>query len=186
MTLSLRTRLTVVYTAVFGLLLTAISLVSYEVLARQLDTDATASLMELTSGLHGYLKFDNGIPTVSYDLVDADEAAFVHEATRYYQIFDADSGQLIVQSRSDRTSGTAASRRARFTRVPSVNPSKTSRRISGGSASPVRSSTRRATPTFFKSDRRSTPSTARSIASWPCCSGASRSACWPLSRQAVG
>jgi heavy metal sensor kinase len=97
-TLTLRTRLTVVYTSVFGLLLTAISLVSYEVLARQLDRDATASLGELTSGLHGYLKFESGTPTVSYDPVDADEAAFVQEATRYYQIFDADSGQLIVQS----------------------------------------------------------------------------------------
>jgi len=96
--LTLRTRLTVVYTAVFGLLLTAISLVSYEVLARQLDADATASLMELTTGLHGYLKFDSGTPTLSYDPVDTDEAAFVHEATRYYQIFDAGSGQLIVQS----------------------------------------------------------------------------------------
>ena len=98
MRLTLRTRLTVVYTAVFGLLLTAISLVSYEVLARQLDADATASLMELTTGLHGYLKFDSGTPTLSYDPVDTDEAAFVHEATRYYQIFDAGSGQLIVQS----------------------------------------------------------------------------------------
>src|SRR5678815_5282267 len=49
------------------------------VLARQLDADATASLTELTSGLHGYLKFDSGIPTLSYDPVDADEAAFVHE-----------------------------------------------------------------------------------------------------------
>lgn len=98
MTLTLRTRLTVVYTAVFGLLLTAISVVSYEVLARQLDADATASLTELTSGLHGYLKFDGVTPTLSYDSSDADEAAFVHEATRYYQIFDADSGQPIVQS----------------------------------------------------------------------------------------
>lgn len=98
MKLTLRTRLTVVYTAVFGVLLTAISVVSYEILARQLDADATASLTELTSGLHGYLKFDSGTPTLSYDPVDADEAAFVHEATRYYQIFDADSGQPIVQS----------------------------------------------------------------------------------------
>ena len=98
MKLTLRTRLTVVYTVVFGLLLTAISVVSYEVLARQLDADATASLTELTSGLHGYLKFDSGVPTLSYDPVDADEAAFVHEATRYYQVFDADSGQPIVQS----------------------------------------------------------------------------------------
>jgi len=97
-TLTLRTRLTVVYTVVFGLLLTAISLISYGVLARQLDADATASLTELTSGLHGYLRFDSGTPVLSYDPVDADEAAFVHEATRYYQIFDADSGQPIVQS----------------------------------------------------------------------------------------
>jgi murein DD-endopeptidase MepM/ murein hydrolase activator NlpD len=60
--LALRTRLTVFYTAVFGLLLTALALVSYRVLARQLDSDATSSLTEQTNGLHGYLRIQDGKP----------------------------------------------------------------------------------------------------------------------------
>ena len=64
MTLALRTRLTVFYTLVFGVLLTALAAVSYRALGQQLDSDATASLIELTNGLHGYLHFDGGAPEV--------------------------------------------------------------------------------------------------------------------------
>jgi heavy metal sensor kinase len=96
--LTLRTRLTLVYTAVFGLLLTAIGLVSYRVLARQLDADATAELEELTRGLHGYLLFDGEAPRLEYDRADPEQAAFIHEATRYYQIYEIGSGRLLVQS----------------------------------------------------------------------------------------
>jgi two-component system OmpR family sensor kinase len=97
-TLTLRTRLTVFYTAVFGALLTVLAVVSYRVLAQQLDSDATTSLIELTNGLHGYLRFDSGTPTVVYDTTDPEEAAFVERATRYYQIYDANSGALVAQS----------------------------------------------------------------------------------------
>ena len=65
MTLTLRSRLTLVYTAVFGVLLVAIGVASYRVLAYQLDADATATLTELTNGLHGYLRFGRGRPTWS-------------------------------------------------------------------------------------------------------------------------
>jgi heavy metal sensor kinase len=105
MTLALRSRLTLVYTAVFGLLLTALGVVSYRVLALQLDGDATANLTELISGLHGYLRFDGGMPTVVFDPNDPEQARFVHEATRYYQIFEANSGQLIVQSEALKPTG---------------------------------------------------------------------------------
>lgn len=98
MTLALRSRLTLVYTAVFGLLLTVMGVVSYRVLAHQLDADATANLTELTSGLHGYLRFEAGMPTLAFDANDPEQAAFVHAATQYYQIFDASSGLRLVQS----------------------------------------------------------------------------------------
>ena len=98
MTLTLRSRLTLIYTAVFGVLLVATSVVSYRVLAYQLDADVTANLSELTTGLHGYLRFGDPAPTVVFDPSDPAEAAFVEEATRYYQVFDAASGQLLVQS----------------------------------------------------------------------------------------
>jgi heavy metal sensor kinase len=98
MTLALRTRLTVFYTIVFGVLLTAIGAVSYRALAQQLDSDATTSLIELTNGLHGYLHFESGTPEVQYDSSDPQETAFVQRATRFYQIYDGATGALLVQS----------------------------------------------------------------------------------------
>lgn len=98
MTLALRTRLTVFYTLVFGALLIALAAVSYRVLAQQLDSDATANLSELTNGLHGYVHFENGVPTIAFDGTDPEEAAFVQRATRFYQIYDATTGTLLAQS----------------------------------------------------------------------------------------
>jgi len=95
---SLRTRLTVFYTLVFGLLLTALAGVSYRVLDQQLDSDATANLVETTNGLHGYLHFESATPEIVYDSSDPEEAAFVQRATRFYQIYDASSGALLAQS----------------------------------------------------------------------------------------
>jgi len=95
---SLRSRLTVFYTLVFGVLLTVLAGVSYRVLYQQLDSDATASLEEMTNGLHGYLHFESGKPEIIYDTTDPDEAAFVQRATRFYQIYDASTGALLSQS----------------------------------------------------------------------------------------
>jgi heavy metal sensor kinase len=115
MTLTLRMRLAAISTIVFGVLLAGLSVVSYEVLGRRLDDDVTERLGELTAGLHGYLRFGEGenavgknaIPekavpdnavTIAFDANDDDAAAFVHEATRYYQIYDVGSGQLLGES----------------------------------------------------------------------------------------
>ena len=98
MILTLRSRLTLAYAAVFGALLIAIAVASYSVLSYQLDADASTSLAELTRGLHGYLRFDGDAPAVVFDPADPAQAAFVDEATRYYQVFDARSGELVARS----------------------------------------------------------------------------------------
>jgi HAMP domain len=98
MTLTLRTRLAVISAIVFGALLTGVSVLSYEVLQQRLDADMTTRLAELTNGLHGYLNLDGETPTVEFDASDGDEAAFVHEATQYYQVYDAQTGRLLVES----------------------------------------------------------------------------------------
>jgi signal transduction histidine kinase len=98
MTLTLRMRLAAISTIVFGVLLAGLSVVSYEVLGRRLDADVTERLGELTAGLHGYLRFEKDSATTVFDANDDDAAAFVHEATRYYQIYDNASGQLLGQS----------------------------------------------------------------------------------------
>jgi heavy metal sensor kinase len=96
--MTLRTRLTVIYTVIFGVLLAGLSAVSYRVLALQLDAGATARLVELTDGLHGYLRFDHGTAMIASDRNDPDQTAFIQEATRYYQIYNANTGALLVQS----------------------------------------------------------------------------------------
>jgi heavy metal sensor kinase len=96
--MTLRARLTVFYTLIFGALLIALAVVSYRVLARQLDSDATANLIELTNGLHGYLHVDDGKPDFVFDPTDPDESAFVRRATRFYQIYDGATGALLAQS----------------------------------------------------------------------------------------
>jgi heavy metal sensor kinase len=96
--LPLRTRLTLIYTAILALLVTALSVTYYRVLALQLDADATADLSELTSGLHGYLHVEDGQPVLVYDKTDPDQVAFVEAASRYYQVFDADTAELLAQS----------------------------------------------------------------------------------------
>jgi heavy metal sensor kinase len=98
MTRTLRGRLATIAAIVFGLLLAGISLISYRVLARRLDADVTERLMQLTDGLHGYLRFGDGRAILAYDASDNDQAVFVHEATRYYQVYDAASARLVAAS----------------------------------------------------------------------------------------
>lgn len=96
--LTLRTRLTLFYTAVLALLVTALSVTYYRVLSLQLDADATAELGELTSGLHGYFRIQDDVPVFVFDRTDPDQASFVEKASRYYQVFEASSGTLLTQS----------------------------------------------------------------------------------------
>ena len=98
MTLPLRARLAVIAAVVTVLLLSILSVVSYTVLARRLDADQSTRLTELTDGLHGYLRFNGDVPSVEYNASDGEQAAFVQEATRYYQIYDAKSLSLLVES----------------------------------------------------------------------------------------
>lgn len=98
MTLTLRTRLTVTTVVLFGLLTGGLSLLTYRVLARQLDIDATERLRELADGIEGYVRIQNGAVSIEFDPLDDDEAAFVHEATRYYQVYDGTSGRLLGES----------------------------------------------------------------------------------------
>lgn len=98
MTLTLRARLATIWTIVFGILLAGLSVATYQVLARWLDADVTERLTQLDDGLHGYLRFDGDAASVAFDASDNDQAAFVHEATRYYQVYDAITGRPLAAS----------------------------------------------------------------------------------------
>lgn len=96
--LSLRTKLTLFYTGILALLLTALGVIYYRVLDLQLDKDATAALLEITDGIHGYLHFKDGVPELVYDQNDPEQVAFIESSTRFYQVFDAEGGKLLLQS----------------------------------------------------------------------------------------
>src|SRR5258705_1629467 len=98
MPLPLQRRLILFCSLTFTLLLTVVGIASYRFLVQQLDVDATADLEELTTGLHGYVQFDEGRPGIVFDDKDDDETAFVHKAARYYQIYGAVDGGLLTQS----------------------------------------------------------------------------------------
>jgi heavy metal sensor kinase len=96
--LALRTKLTLSYTAILVVLLVALGLAYYRVLSQQLDADATAEVHEVTSGLHGYLQFEQGLPVLDYDRNDPDEVSFVDRVGRYFQVYNAATGDLLLQS----------------------------------------------------------------------------------------
>src|SRR6476620_1815611 len=96
--LALRTKLTLFYSGILLVLLAALSLAYYPVLSRQLDADATAEVQEVASGLHGYLQFEGGLPVLDYDRNDPEEVSFVDRVARYFQVYNATTGELLLQS----------------------------------------------------------------------------------------
>jgi heavy metal sensor kinase len=96
--LTLRTKLTLWYTTLLAVLLSATGLIYYRALVAQVDTESTRELSELTSGLHGYLRIEQGQVSLDYDRNDPEQAAFVERAGRYFQAYDVASGELLHQS----------------------------------------------------------------------------------------
>ena len=96
--LQLRTSLALAYTAILSVVLTAVSLGFHSALVRQLDASLAEALEEKAGALHRYLRFEHGTAVLTFDANDPEEAAFVADATRYYQVYDANTGRLLVQS----------------------------------------------------------------------------------------
>lgn len=94
----LRTKLTLFYAASITLLLSVAGALFYNLFSYQLDRDLRDELQERTAALRGYLRFEGDQATLVYDPTDPEEAFFVGTATRYYQIYDAVSGAMIVRS----------------------------------------------------------------------------------------
>jgi heavy metal sensor kinase len=96
--IAVRTRLTLVYTGVLAVLLAALGFAAYRLLSAQLESAANSDLKELTDGLHGYLRMGGDAPAFVYDRRDPAQVAFIESATRYYQLYDLATGELVVQS----------------------------------------------------------------------------------------
>src|SRR5215831_8161344 len=103
--LTLRTKLTLFYSLTVSILLSGFGLIYYNVLSVGLDRDLTQDVSDRTSGLRGYLRFEEGQPIFAYDPNDPDEVNFINTATRYYQVYEIRTGALILQSDEFRASG---------------------------------------------------------------------------------
>jgi len=96
--LTLRTKLTLFYSITVSVLLTGFGLVYYRVLAVGIDRDVTQDILDRTSGLRGYLRFEEGQPIFEVDSNEPDEVTFINRATRYYQLYDVQTGRLVKES----------------------------------------------------------------------------------------
>ena len=76
------------------MILTALGFGYHSALVRQLDVEATNSLDDKARDL----QVKDGSLSLAYDRSDPEESAFVTDATRYYQVYDANTGQLLTQS----------------------------------------------------------------------------------------
>ena len=103
--LTLRIKLTLFYSITVSVLLTGFALIYYRALSIGLNRDLTQEVIDRTSGLRGYLRFEEGLPAFAYDPNDPDEASFISTATRYYQVYEIRSGTLLAESDGLRASG---------------------------------------------------------------------------------
>jgi heavy metal sensor kinase len=98
MSLELRSKLALWYAILFLLLLGSSGLAVFELVSLRLKAEADDNLVDHMAGLWGYIHFDNGQPSVEYDSQNEYLTYFLREATRYYQIYDAQTGALLLES----------------------------------------------------------------------------------------
>jgi len=94
----LRFKLTFFYTAIFTGLIAVMFTIAYYLLSQDLESTATTELLERGSALRGYFRFEDGKPVLPAGEGDFEIAAFIRTASRYMQIYDLESGELVTQS----------------------------------------------------------------------------------------
>ena len=96
--LGIAPKLTLLFTAVFTVMLGGLYIATYYLLDNELQANLNEELMERTAGLKGYIDFEDEKPVLTFDANDSEQSLFVATATRYFQIYDLATGTLINQS----------------------------------------------------------------------------------------
>ena len=96
--LSLRVRLTLFYAGLSALVLAGFGAIFYRTLSVRLERSLEQELDERAAALRGYLRFPGGRPQLVFDEKDPEEAFFIRTATRYFQVLDASTGEVLIQS----------------------------------------------------------------------------------------
>ena len=96
--LSLRTRLTIFYSAVLCLMLAVFGALFYRALGLFVEESLTSELHDQAAFLQNYMRVDDGQLRLVFDPNDHEQAYLIHVATRYYQVFRLPAGDLVVES----------------------------------------------------------------------------------------
>ena len=96
--LKLRTKLALSYAALFVTLLGSSGIAVYQLQAFRLRDAADDNLIDHLAGLWGYVGFDGDKAAIRFDPQNSYVAYFLREATRYYQLYDARNGKLLLES----------------------------------------------------------------------------------------
>jgi len=96
--MSLRTRLTLFYSAVLCVMLAVFGALFYHALGLFVEQSLTSELHDQVAFLRNYARVNNGQLQLVYDQADRQQAYLIHVATRYYQVFRLPAGDLIIQS----------------------------------------------------------------------------------------
>lgn len=96
--LSVRTRLTLFYSVVLSVMLAGFAILFYHALGLFMERSITKNLEDQVAFLHTHMHIENGKVQLAFNPDNRQEAYLVHVATRFYEIFELPSGNLIVQS----------------------------------------------------------------------------------------
>jgi heavy metal sensor kinase len=96
--LKLRTKLALSYATLFVTLLGSSGTAVYQLMAYRLRAAADDNLVDHVAGLWGYIEFHGGRPAIKFDPHNPYVTYFLLEATRYYQIYDARDGRILLES----------------------------------------------------------------------------------------
>ncbi|MGA8233613.1 MAG: hypothetical protein WB795_19210, partial [Candidatus Acidiferrales bacterium] len=98
LTFGVRTRLTLFYSAVLFVMLAAFGVLFYRTLGLFMERSITRQLKDQVAFVHKHMQTENGTAQLAVDPDNREEVYLVHVATRFYEVFELPSGNLIVQS----------------------------------------------------------------------------------------
>ena len=96
--LGVRTRLTLFYSAVLFFMLAIFGVLFYHALGLFMERSITAQLKDEVAFVHSHMQTENGTARLAFDPDNRQQAYLVHVATRFYEVFELPSGNLVVQS----------------------------------------------------------------------------------------
>ena len=96
--LSLRARLTLLYSAVLCVMLAVFGALFYRAQGLFVEQSLTTELHDEAAFLRNYMRVNDGQLQLVFDPADRDRAYLIHVATRYYQVFKLPAGDLVIES----------------------------------------------------------------------------------------